>query len=457
MSLRCPLCLEPLERGTQFYRFCPRHPHGVQAFTVSDDDYGGIYCADLACHPRASALDENVFLLHEDCRCLNPYWDGNIVDLSRPMSIQRGNRQVVVSHWELGLLQQAAKAYKDRKEMWFPQILFRAVNEYWRDQPFGALILLAGAQRCGKTVLSLMAMNRGSYDPKITTDHFVHVTQPVPASPPEHLLRTMDALDVLRRSVPPSDFCASSEILATNAEDLSNLKSSYLWLKSPPSKRKDTGQAKMGAWDLLIHVLSTFLPPRGPAGLQVLDRVPSHLVLALFDTAGELWQKNDPRLLALRARTDTMAVVLDATSLSHSRNLKDPRTGTPVPEDSPDSVSVSCQWLENAGGSAPRRCLVVTKLDMLEDDPDVKAHLEAIRDSRTPPETPRNLLLKWLSRKNQIENRLRHLIEDDTDLPVFFVWTEGLNDTGRMPETFGLGGFVNWCVDAQRWMGTGVG
>jgi hypothetical protein len=94
---------------------------------------------------------------------------------------------------------------------------------------------------------------------------------------------------------------------------------------------------------------------------------------------------------------------------------------------------------------------------MLEDDPDVKAHLEAIRDSRTPPETPRNLLLKWLSRKNQIENRLRHLIEDDTDLPVFFVWTEGLNDTGRMPETFGLGGFVNWCVDAQRWMGTGVG
>jgi len=266
----------------------------------------------------------------------------------------------------------------------------------------------------------------------------------------------MEALDVLRRSQPPADFCASSEILATDEEDLSNLKSAYLWLDSAPSGRRVEEKPSMGAWDLVKYVLDRFRQPRGSLNQERLNSAPTHLVLALYDTAGELWQNNDTRLLALRARTDTMAVVLDGTALIHFRSLRD-RQGNPVPADSPNSAWTACWWLQYAGKDLSRRCVVVTKLDLLEDDPDAKTYLDAVRNQGKSGKSPRDLLLKWLAKDDRIEVRLRFLIEADPELPVFFVWTEGLNDVGRMPVTFGLGTFVNWCVDVRRWMGARAG
>src|SRR5260221_5853195 len=295
MSLRCPLCLEPLRAGTMLHRFCPRHPSNVTAFTVSDSAYSEIYCPEEGCEPTASILAENVFLLHEGCRCLNPYWDGKVVDLQRAMSFRRATAAVTVHHWELSILREVARCYPARCEMWFPQILFRAVNEQWRGRPFGAPTLLVGARPCGKTVLSLMAMSRDAFS-RITSDHFVHVTQSAPGVSIESLLRIMDALDVLRRGVPPPDFVASREILPSDTEDLSNLKSIYFW---SPSKRK-VGSDEMGLKGLLSHVLDAFVP-KGWASAQYAEEPPTHVVLALYDTAGEMWAKGDLRLLSLRA------------------------------------------------------------------------------------------------------------------------------------------------------------
>lgn len=456
MSLRCPLCLEPLQSGTQFYRFCPQHPQVAPAFMVDDGDYSGIYCPHPDCRPSASTLNMNVFLLHEDCRCLNPFWDGSGLNLSRTMAVTVGANPVPVSHWQLGILRQAGGVYSDRKEMWFPQVLFRSVNEYWHNVPFGSLILMAGAPRCGKTVLSLMAMSRSSFDPTITIDHFVHVTQAVSSSPPEHLLRTMHALDVLRKDTPPAGFCASDEILATDANDLSNLKSAYLWLKTPVVNRKGAKQTQMGPWGLLIHVLQSFRPtPNSNKGRQV-DRSPTHLVFALYDTAGELWNSSDHRLLALRARVDTMAIILDVTSLSFCRDLTD-QSGNPIPNDSPDSTWLACEWLENAVSTESRSCLVVTKLDLLEVHTEAKAYLDAVRAAEKPAQAPRDLLVMWLSKSNAKEHRLLRLIQGAPDLPVFFAWTEDLNNAGHMPTAYGLGDLVNWCVDVQRWIGTQSG
>ena len=66
------------------------------------------------------------------------------------------------------------------------------------------------------------------------------------------------------------------------------------------------------------------------------------------------------------------------------------------------------------------------------------------------PHAEREMLRRWLREPNALPAE-RDLAEQLSDVEVFFIWTEGLNDTdpGKLPQTFGLRKFVSWCLDGR--------
>ena len=61
----------------------------------------------------------------------------------------------------------------------------------------------------------------------------------------------------------------------------------------------------------------------------------------------------------------------------------------------------------------------------------------------------RELLRRWLSEANALPAE-RDLAEQLAGVEVFFIWTEGLDDTaGHTAATFGLRKFVSWCLDGR--------
>jgi len=436
MSLRCPLCLQALRPGTILHRFCRLHPQESGAISLDPDDLAALYCPAEGCRP-AQALEEGVFLAHEGCGCLSPFWDGGGLNCARSIIVEGKP----LDHWQLNALKDIGRQYPNLKEMWFPLILFRAANEYWRNQPFSAFVVMAGARSVGKTVLSLMAMSRLPYPASVTVEHFVHITPAMHDVPSEELLTTLAALNRFRQGKP------ASLVQHTDRDNVSNLKATFL-AETKQSRPKPAAAAeRMNAGQWLVYVLQQLLG-QGDAAAQpvrALCPAPSHLVIAFYDTAGELWQDAGlGNLIQLRAEADILAVVIDATALNHF--------GVPVEgREAPDSTWVGCERLENAQRFfRGRRCLIVTKLDAVSQNGEVAAYMDAIKRSASPPQHPKQLLGSWLSQENDIENRLRCLIEQDPELQVFLVWTEGLRNSDRAPRSHGITSFINWCLDIER-------
>jgi hypothetical protein len=102
---------------------------------------------------------------------------------------------------------------------------------------------------------------------------------------------------------------------------------------------------------------------------------------------------------------------------------------------------------------ARRKCVIVTKLDLLMADdypllPEEREFLDQLKRGETvPPGREREVLIRWLSDKNAlpVERDFAHHLDN---VEVFFIWTEGLDDSspGALPQTYGLLKFVSWCL-----------
>lgn len=426
MLLRCPLCLQKLHPGVNFYRYCPNHADFLDPVALSPDDYSGIYCPSPDCR-RLPNIQDGIFLLHEGCPCLSPFWNGRSLDVNRTITIENQP----VRHWQLEKLKEIAKLHPTRPEMWFPLIHFRAANELWNGEPLGAAILMSGARNVGKTVLSVMAMCSEYED--LPVERFFHVTPASYDAPAHELLAIFSFLKDLREYQ-----SIKAKISPTGADYISNLKSVCVSLQKAAAGRSGTNV--MSTSGFLKRVLVELSGKAEPAERNPADDRPTHAVFSFYDTAGELWQEaGDTGLLHLRSEADVLAVVMDATALKRFH----------VTSEAANSTWVACERLEQFRMHPCRRSLMVTKLDVVESDPAIQPYLEAVRNQQAPAEKPKALLLRCLDRDSPVEKRLAKLIETDPGLDVFFVWTEGLG-TDRSAVSYGLQDFLASCLDLKR-------
>jgi hypothetical protein len=136
---------------------------------------------------------------------------------------------------------------------------------------------------------------------------------------------------------------------------------------------------------------------------------------------------------------DIGAVVLDGSQLGFFDHI------------TPPNAKTASERLATI--AANRKCVIVTKLDLVNPDVLWPAEREVVENLRAgqevAPGAERELLRRWLREPNALpaERDLAEQLPPD----VFFIWTEGLDDTapGALPRTFGLRKFVSWCLDGR--------
>jgi hypothetical protein len=169
---------------------------------------------------------------------------------------------------------------------------------------------------------------------------------------------------------------------------------------------------------------------------MVNSKEPWHSLL-FYDTAGE---DNEKPAEKHKDPVDIGAVVLGGSELGFFQHL------------TPPNAKTACERLATIASN--RKCLVVTKVDLINQDLLLPAERELLAKLRAgdpvEPHAEREMLRRWLREPNALPAE-RDLAEQLSDVEVFFIWTEGLNDTdpGKLPQTFGLRKFVSWCLDGR--------
>ena len=436
----CPLCLQDIRPPAEFFLYCRQHPAADPAIRYDGhrNDLERLRChRDATCN-RPQQLWGGVFLAHRDCPVKNPFWDGaRVVVRGRRTFESQSGELVPVEDPQLDLLEELSAKFPDRPEMWFPQGLFRAINE---SQDFGRLVMLAGPRQVGKTIISTMAMNPDSYESDAmsafepqTFMSLQALTGSVAAL--ESYLAAIHAASQLRVRRPASAF------VAPTGREEAHLKAVFL-----ASSRRKGALAEIG------HVF------RGIGEMAFKD-APSpekgaiHPVIAFFDFAGERFSHLKSYALETLARKmHVIAVVMEAPDLT----LFGRRAGGSDTEEDPDSVRRACERLAMAP-SGPRTCLVVTKLDLV--DPALRGEeanryldsLAAREDGKLGGQA-RNILTSWLDPGVYSEKKLAATLKNNRDLPVFFVRTLHLDGhmlgaNGNMPHSIGLQQFLLWVLD----------
>jgi hypothetical protein len=424
-------------------RFCASHPQQTAVVSLSAADLQGIGCPGhngLPCVP-SQLVEDGVFLFHVGCRCTSPFLlpDGKTLDVASRTRLDGR----VVNHWQIALAEQLA-AICPRTEMWFPQALFRAANERVGDRPLGRLVMLAGAQSVGKTVLSLMAMHPRSYR-RGHVQHFAHITDRQFSSN-EDLLTVLDALNQSRRGT------LRSSMMPTTATHFTNIKCVLApcngGTAGDATGRPSRDGGVVRPMDLVRDLLGRLVPVNG-----VVRSMPiTHLVVAFYDTSGELWQTaRGSETMAVRAHADVHAVVADMSAFSCFG----------VASASHDSTWVAREQIEKARRRNVARCVVLTKLDLIEHattagaTPAISglmAHVRNAQRAGTPPRVDGRAVLHacLAESKDYIECQLWQDIVDDPALEIFFVWTEGLGSSDGQVEPYGVEAFLDWCLDRAK-------
>ena len=240
--LRCPLCLQRIEDGSQIVRYCSRHdapdtkhvaresglpPNEVR---ISTEDVSGIHCPGYSRHDGcvpSPLIEHGTFLFHGGCRCTSPFLTpSSTIDVENRQRLMDGTN---VDHWQIKKAKEIARIFP-RPEMWFPQALFRAANEHKNGHPFGCFVMLAGAQSAGKTVLSLMAMNHWSYPGSELVQHYAHITESGASN--EDFLGVLNALEQIR------ELKLRQTMIPTTVANLTNIKCVFLPFAQPPPARR---------------------------------------------------------------------------------------------------------------------------------------------------------------------------------------------------------------------------
>jgi hypothetical protein len=440
----CPLCLKDIRPPAEFLLFCSQHPERLAPirYTGAGDDLRLLHCASGVGCNEPQALWAGVFLAHMGCLVRNPFLDARRVTITdnRLRFESRGGNLLPVEHPQLNVLADIAQCYGDRPEMWFPQGLFRAMNESKR---FGRLIMLAGPRQVGKTVISMMAMNPDTYQgprmARFEPQSFVslHSLNPQATVPLNSFLGSLHAVTQLLLQRPAVGF-----VPPTGSEE-AHMKAVFL-----STSRSGGALERIGGIFRDMADLAFSPQPSAEAEARI------HPTVAFFDFAGERFSYYRAHTLeALASKMHAIAVVMEAPDLARFGR----QPGTPETDDDPDSVRQARERL-NMVPAHTRRCLIVTKLDLIP--PNLRGRsaneylqqLERDEEARLADE-PRKLLSGWLDRRLPNEGRLAEILENDRKLPVFFISTHNLDGQGtlgaggQMPHSVGLRRFLLWALE----------
>lgn len=418
MPVKCPLCFRKLDATQQLARVCLTHKDRNQTFAFNIDRKD-IFCPVKSCeNPRS--IQTGVFLRHIGCLAKNPYWkgDANAIAIPEADTLERDSKVFHIQHWMFGVLRELAEVEPSASEMWFPLNMFRTVNWYALDerqgQQTGASIRLAGAKNAGKTVLATMALVPYGYAqpqaaPSFRVENFVYVSpeEAGAVQPQKEFLQALLPFSMLR------DQQNTPEWVSGTPPTRANVKAAFF--RANVENRK-------WAEEIVRYAFNA--------------KEPWHSLL-FYDTAGE---DNEKPAEKHKDPVDIGAVVLDGSQIGFFDHI------------TPPNAKTASERLATI--AANRKCVIVTKLDLVKKDilwPPELELLETLKAGEAvPPGSERQLLQRWLREPSALPAE-RDLAEQLSGVEVFFIWTEGLMDTapGVLPRTYGFRKFVSWCLDGQ--------
>lgn len=455
---RCPLCLKVLARNDKLVRFCTYHPDQVVTFGCDNDLGVTAFCPrDKKCHKAIQP--HGVFLRHVGCTAQNPFPDKDALETAGSI----GNWQIKV----LGQILEQTSTSVYGSEMWFPLMLLRATSE--RDETGkrrGALVGLAGARRAGKTILAMQAMDIQGYIQPTSTNKtacldiqdfiFSHGVEGATQNP---LTETLRLRENMRRnrgklSLPPGTKKTKGDLKAvffkpTGGSTASETTQAPVLVGDQPSVSPTTGGLSTGKkiWSYVREAANHINFDFNTPGTTSSDY---WYTVALYDTAGELSERDDRLLDSLDQAIDKAAIVVDAQDVFGSGETTDE-----------NSVAVAVARLGFTSQIEKlKTCLIVTKLDCLVDRKMAEKSLnrvEAARDLGIEKTSERELLTKWLeTNKHARNNELLAFVKNEQAVDaVFFVWTENLptsqdlTEQAEQPVSYHLDRFIAWCLEVE--------
>lgn len=394
-----------------------------------------------------------IFLAHKNCSRLNPFCklDGsNEIDFgsshlkSSEGQIPETDRRAL--HYEVGILKLMSPLVK---EMWFPAALLRITTPQ-KKKP-GSVVVLAGATQVGKTILSLQAMHSKGFRNRLNGGTMsVKPEQFAYAPTPDRFSECVNTIQMLLH---PNEALKTWKQAGTPPK-LGELRAIFYRARREEVQRGEVAKA----------IGEMF-------GRNRNQQLPNWRTVLFYDVAGEHFEEmNLQELEQLNDVADSMAVVVEASSLLPFGKAMDSARQELV-------MSVACRCIDRLGWKPRDRrarwCLVVTKVDEIKSLVTGKTWAKfehfAEKSVKTPSGVPGewgepiDLVTELMGRKAS-ESQLE-LLEvltpgDNGERPkIFFTWTDGLvlnqdrvrvlpsGDGGVVPRSYGLGKFIEWCLD----------
>ena len=453
MPILCPLCLQTVVPGEQFFVYCTRH-------NVANDPiayHGEPQDLQKICCPKPGDCNEHVdvwtgvFVAHTGCTFKNPMAGSTTSEVELPTGAM-----AAVNTPETRLLNAASLVYRDQPAMWYPLALLRAIND---DNHAGHLVLLAGPRKVGKSIIATMAMSPDVYTESNTRQFqhyypqtFVSVgsigtefTTGTGVKPA--FLGAVNAVAMLQSGQP-----GAASVPATGRLQ-AFLRVVFLVGSPPPDAPTFFRRMRRVVTDA-IDVFKKI--GSAAAGQPELNAVSTAPTVALLDWAGErFFQSDDHEVATIVANVDIIAVVVDATHLAQFGYASD----TPDTSDTPNSVRHAGERLTKLD-SSKNVCVIVTKLDAVDEQlrgPKGNRYLEELARSEDGKldRQARKILTGWLEQgKAKNAKGERKLLEylEAHDTPVFFIKTSNvsggtLGEPGSgMPQSVGLARFILWVL-----------
>jgi hypothetical protein len=352
-------------------------------------------------------------------------------------------------------------------EMWFPLSLFRAITETDNNERrCAAIVELFGAKSVGKTIVAIQSMNyKGYKKPEFMFDglagNFIltQVNRAEVGTSQNSMMADLCLNYILLNSQPnvvlPEGTENSVGTLKVTFFKQTN-KTTKTSLEETVEKKsilddETKAVAKKGFAKFLSILYELFgktvpatevekqfdkLKPQKPAQLTTAKN-PFNYALIFYDVKGEHARFTNAELKNIKQGVEKVAIFVSAVEMM---------------EGSGDSLSTANSQLLKLKSSNKSICLVITKIDSLPANNQLKECLENLADNNNS-EQVRNKLLETL--QLQIDSKgdgnirqLRHYMTNP-ELPIFPVWTEGLSEDGKtstvQPKSFGMDEFVNWC------------
>lgn len=451
-ELYCPLCLKELSSDGKLVLWCSAHPTAAKEVSAGGDLSLDLRCAGRGCGQLDRFEPHAQYLLHRDCKAMNPYWkDGKIA-----------TPQGSIEHWEHGLMAELAHSASDLgPEMWFPAALLRGLSRPGGRQSAGALVSLQGSKKVGKTVLAMMALSVGGYvqpedGQEVPELHDFVFTPPkegtgAPSSTFEEALRIRRSLG---RESPLED-----EVEGTQRHEVANVKAVMLSTSAPrpepaPAPRRPAPPRRETAIQHLMDFLrdadhvATAGSAAAPPVRRKLPTPPAGSVLQFVDSAGESAARPaDIQLARLASQADVIAVLIRAEDIAAARSFTN--------EGNSLVHAVECLHVARKV-AGQRHCVVVTQVDRLLDVGKPWAHRREIvemlaTDSTTTMKNARTFLGDRLDERQdsnfhrQLGTMLRRA-ERPID-GVHFVWTHNIGKGAAMPAySLGIAKLVHWIL-----------